>query len=142
MIEQLSRGALRAACFVVILLIAGCGGGEPGPQDGSETHFLVRCGGGCAAGLECLCGVCTKACSDAASCSPLAAGASCVGSAPRGAEQRCEGDPAPAFWYQWCWSDADCTVVPARACQSGFCRAKADEPSPPTGEPVCPVALP
>src|ERR1041384_4118742 len=38
------------------------------PQTGSETHFLTRCDQSCEQGFDCVCGVCTKACTETASC--------------------------------------------------------------------------
>ncbi|HWA78551.1 MAG TPA: hypothetical protein VG937_39720 [Polyangiaceae bacterium] len=135
MIEALCRRIAIAITLATGLFLCACGGGEPTPQEGSETHFLVRCGGACPAGLECLCGVCTQPCSEAATCSALEAGASCVQSAARIAEQRCEEDTAPAFCDRSCLSDLDCQAVdPTRTCQSGFCRPA---PSSPPGARVC-----
>src|SRR5215467_14542586 len=38
----------------------------------SESHFLAYCSpGSCTGGLECVCGVCTKPCTDDGACSAL-----------------------------------------------------------------------
>lgn len=138
MIEALCRGVARAIALLAFGCLTGaCSGGDasPPPQDGSETHFLVRCGGSCPAGLECLCGVCTQACSASSACSALQSGATCVASAARIAEQRCDEQTAPAFCDLSCLSDDDCQANdPTRTCQSGFCRPA---PSAPPGQRVC-----
>src|SRR5688572_26610596 len=63
--------------LLLFLGAAGCDGESTGGGD-SETHFLGSCdGSGCAEGLECICGVCTRACDDNAGCSDLASDAEC-----------------------------------------------------------------
>lgn len=129
MIELTCRRALRCVALAFSALLFACGGGEPAPQDGSETHFLVVCGGGCPAGLECQCGVCSRPCTEASTCSPLESGASCVASGPRIAEQRCADETASSICDLPCLVDVDCSAVDeTRACQAGFCRPKTGGP--------------
>jgi len=58
-------------------------------QEGSETHFLTSCDATCADGMQCICGVCTQACTRQSDCASLSGAASCAPLGPRVAEQRC-----------------------------------------------------
>ena len=114
----------RASGLFAILLCFGCRGGNGDPQTDSETHFLARCETGCGAGLTCLCGVCTRACSSSDECSSLATGAACVAIASRSAEAVCADAPSPAFCDLPCSGTASCAgLSPPNRCQSGYCRA-------------------
>jgi polyhydroxybutyrate depolymerase len=105
------------------LLACACNGGS---QTSSETHFLVACGDGCADGLACLCGVCTRACSSSDECSALASGAECVAVADRPAEATCPGG-TPAFCDLPCSGDASCASLSSQyRCQNGYCRLPSD----------------
>jgi hypothetical protein len=84
-------------------------------ENSSETHFLARCEGGCGAGLDCICGVCTQACTEARSCVQLSSQASCVEPEGEscGAERTCDLE---------CERDADCAALGDRTCAAGRCR--------------------
>jgi hypothetical protein len=72
---------------------------SPSPSVSGESHFLSPCvaSADCAAGLECLCGLCTVACVDDASCEPVESGAVCaVASACGAAGRTCARAPARA----------------------------------------------
>ena len=71
-------GVLIAVSVLGLSALGGCGKASSPPALGGETHWLEHCDGGfdCGPGLECLCGVCTTACTDDASCS--ADGAVCA----------------------------------------------------------------
>jgi len=66
---------------LALALAGGCGQAVSTPSLGGETHWLVKCGGDvaspCGPELECICGVCTRVCSDAADCAGVASGATC-----------------------------------------------------------------
>jgi len=68
-----------ASSLGLVVALGGCGKVSSEPSLGGETHWLRNCvdGAACGAGLECLCGVCTTACTDDASCDRVGAGASC-----------------------------------------------------------------
>ena len=84
-----------AGALSVVLLAPACGSDQVA-QDGSQTHFLSACETGCAGGLACLCGVCTRVCSATAECTPLAPGAECV-AGPREPAAACPGAASAAF---------------------------------------------
>jgi len=69
---------------LALALAGGCGQASSSPALGGETHWLQQCGGAgdsaydCGAGLECVCGVCTAACTEDASCAALGPSAACA----------------------------------------------------------------
>lgn len=73
----------RLQVGLLLSLLTACSADAPPPGSPSvsgESHFLSHCAATaeCAAGLECLCGVCTAICDDDAPCEALAAGAICA----------------------------------------------------------------
>ena len=71
---------LGAQILACVALMGACGGtaSSPTTQVGSESHFLAHCGV-CADGLDCIGGICTRACLTSASgCSDLDSAASCT----------------------------------------------------------------
>jgi hypothetical protein len=100
------------------LVVAACGG-TTGAANGGESHFLRECDGGCGAGLECISGVCTRACVlGKDSCTDLGANAECTDqSIEPGAVVICDVG---------CSRDRDCSSLGAGyECQAGFCRGAA-----------------
>jgi hypothetical protein len=92
-------------------------------QEGSETHFLTSCDATCADGMQCICGVCTKACTRQTDCATLSGVASCAALGPRVAEQRCGEAELGAMCDAVCLSDLDCSTLAAnRICDYGYCR--------------------
>lgn len=65
-----------------LALGGGCGEATTSEQLGGETHWLKSCGGSgadqCGPSLECVCGVCTSACADDASCAGVSSEARCA----------------------------------------------------------------
>jgi hypothetical protein len=113
-----------------LALVCGCRSGEPGPSTGSETHFLSWCSNdeSCGEGLACLCGVCSAACSDSASCVSLGSAVECVAVASRPADQSCPDAPVEAWCEAGCSLDTDCAPLGgAHRCDRGFCRQLAPE---------------
>jgi len=99
------RTGFRHACLA--LLLASCGETTT-PDNGSETHFLLRCFDSCEQGFECLSGVCTRACEADVDCSDLDDAAVCA-EAGAGCRVLCE-------------SDQDCTAEHEDwLCDSGQC---------------------
>lgn len=82
---------------------------------GSETHFLIECSESCAAGLDCIGGVCTSPCTSDESCAIWSAAAVC------------SADPAalqPGTCDVQCSVAADCAPLGAGyRCQAGSCRS-------------------
>lgn len=121
----MTRLSVRLRHWVILAMwcwVPACQGqGEP--SAGSESHFLSECSASCGSGFTCLCGVCTKQCSDDATCTPLLASAECVAVADRPAASACPSSEAPAFCDVRCSSDGDCTGLGGGfSCQGGFCR--------------------
>jgi polyhydroxybutyrate depolymerase len=113
-----------ASTICAVLVAPACRGTDP--QTGSETNFLSHCDAGCADGLSCICGVCTRPCSVTGECSSLAPGAECVAVGARVSEAVCPGVASNAFCDVACGGDADCAVLGSVfRCQSGYCRAVA-----------------
>ncbi len=110
--------ALASALGLPVAVAAGCGGvaSQP-PTVGGESHFLQYCDDDCAAGLDCIAGVCTKGClvSDMSSCSAFAGAVCTAASVEPGAVAVCDVD---------CAVDADCSGLgSAHRCEGGFCRS-------------------
>lgn len=107
-------------------LIASCGEPSSSPTVGSETHFLMDCEASCDAGMQCICGVCSKPCVEQDDCSPLSSLASCSPLAPRVAQGRCEAAPLGAMCDVGCLTDDDCSELSSDSrCVAGFCRESA-----------------
>jgi hypothetical protein len=125
--RRISSGLRRMLAGLVLggLLAAGCGGQTRDVTElGGESHFLRSCAGGCGDGLECLSGLCSRACdAPGTGCSDLVAAAECV-AAGDGEALRCD---------LLCSVDDDCAPLaalsaasaPAHRCQSGSCRVPA-----------------
>jgi len=107
-----------ASAAIPFSMFGACSEGSPA-QSSSVTHFLDHCVTTCGGGFECVCGACTRACSEANACTKLFPGATCVETeascAVNGPEKACA---VP------CASDGDCNnLVGARHCTEGHCRA-------------------
>jgi hypothetical protein len=115
--DQKNRFAVSCSLpslLLVALLGIGC---KSGPTEGtdSETHFLKSCDGSCSAGLECLCGVCTRSCAKSSSCSSLRSEASC--------EDSCSAEPDSKICDVTCKGDKDCSNLGGSfRCSDGRCR--------------------
>lgn len=122
-------GASGLWTFALAVLAGACGGTTANtPSLGSESHFLARCEGSCAAGLDCIGGICTRACLTASSsCTDLSPGASCT-------DQSVEPG-AVAVCDVGCSALGDCAQLgDGYSCVDSFCRT-GDEPAGSTGMP-------
>lgn len=120
--------ALTTGILVVamgaLLLPAGCG--TTRPRTGSETNFLTSCDATCDDGLSCVCGVCTRVCSQNDECTSLASGAECTADFVGAANEECSVGEVE-FCDELCSGDADCAELgESFECQNGTCRM-ADE---------------
>ncbi len=100
------------------LLAGACGGTTANsPGLGSESHFLARCEGSCPGGLDCIGGICTRACLTASSsCEDLGSGARCT-------DQSVEPGEV-AVCDVGCSTSADCSALGTDyTCEDAFCRA-------------------
>lgn len=120
---DLQRAVRRLGVCIAVFVTVCCASGETEPEEGSETHFLMRCAGDCGPNFVCLCGICTQGCAQAGSCAELGSQASCVPLAPRVAEQRCASATEASYCDAGCLVDADCSTIGEGAhCDRGFCR--------------------
>lgn len=109
-------GAVCALVGVALLLASSCvGRADDLGATGSETHFLIECTESCAAGLECLGGVCTSACASDASCATWSEAAVCSAGPADTELGTCDVQ---------CDVAADCAPLGSGyRCQQGFCRS-------------------
>jgi hypothetical protein len=89
-----------------------------------ETHFMAVCDEECGAGLECICGVCTRPCERDRECASLYADATCRG--PGTAAGTCRSAGVAETCSVACENDADCNGLGGDAvCLHGECRKNA-----------------
>ena len=118
-----SKQPLRAlaAAFVLAGAVA-CGAASVDTPSGSETHFLARCSADCGGGLECVEGVCTRACVQDAECASLSTAAACAPGASGGKSCRVACDANDVCGAQntaWSCASASCVASPASLSASG-----------------------
>ena len=119
-------GSCRIALGTLLgaLLVGACGGTVgKAPSIGSESHFLAFCAQDCGPGLDCIGGICTRAClTDQSSCADLAANAACTNqSVEPGRVAVCDLS---------CADGNSCAALGADyACDSGYCRQLATNSS-------------
>lgn len=109
-------------CLLFGMLLFGCS--PNAREDGdSQTNWLDACrdDSSCDSGTKCLCGVCTRACSETNACSGAVQAGSCVGSTEAGAIAQCGGTlpPAPGLCLPRCNADGACAK--GQACVAGVC---------------------
>lgn len=133
MIEALVRARRALWPLSLVALVALSCGETSSPRVGSETHFLSSCDEvGCGAGMQCICGVCSKPCVQSVDCDGLRGEPSCTPLAPRVSAGRCEDAPLGAMCDAACLVDDDCRALGEESrCTSGFCRERG-----PTSEPA------
>ena len=116
---------MAARCCVALAisaLLSGAACGSLGTRTGSETNFLTSCDAACDDGLSCICGVCTRVCSDNDECSELVAGASCATDLEDSPDLAC-AERERAVCDRFCDDDGDCDSLGSTfQCQEGFCR--------------------
>jgi len=121
--EPSLRGLRYLWLLLLVLLAASCSSFSASPQAGSETHFLMSCEASCDAGLQCICGACSRRCVQPSDCAPLSEAASCTPLGPRVAEGRCDDTPIGAMCDAACVTDQDCSSIAGNSrCESGYCR--------------------
>jgi hypothetical protein len=115
---------IASALCLAALLAPACKDDSSRPQTGSETHFLTRCDESCGEGFDCVCGVCTKACTETSSCEEYSAAAECGPVPDR--DSLCPYSVVAMMCDVTCRSDADCTSLGSdHHCEDGECRAPA-----------------
>jgi hypothetical protein len=117
------RGLWLIGLAVVIAM--SCGGGIA--TTGSETHFLEPCGSNDCGDLSCVCGVCTKPCSQVSDCSPLHGGARCIESADLPNADTCSQlSPVEQLCDVPCTTDTECASLGSSfRCETRVCRSVA-----------------
>lgn len=124
MVVTMSTDSTRWAVLLAGLLSLSCKDDAARPQTGSETHFLTRCDQSCGEGFDCVCGVCTKPCSETASCEKYAAAAECGPVPDR--DTLCPSSLVAMMCDVTCSDDADCASLgPEHHCEDGACRSPA-----------------
>lgn len=119
--SELSTMTKLSFLFVCTAALLACSDGAK-PKVETETHFLRLCEDSCGAGLSCICGVCTEACTETSACARLNAGATC---APT--PDACHSAVASACDMA-CDQDAECRALGADfGCAEGYCRAASIE---------------
>jgi hypothetical protein len=101
-------------------------GAKHHPEAGNgETHFLFlkscTSDAQCGTALACMCGACTRSCTDDGSCGALSDGASC--DPLTSAAASCGAKQSERVCSQPCEDDGDCSGTGARECSAGYCRA-------------------
>ncbi len=122
--EWLGQARSFALGVLVMGAVFGCNSHHDGKNGGtSETHFLRSCTSTCEDGYSCLCGVCTLACENDATCRADAhATATCGG--PSAGRNECGGTAKVCDVR--CSSDGDCRYLGSDfECEAGRCRAPA-----------------
>jgi beta-glucanase (GH16 family) len=84
-------------CMLLAPLALGCGGRQTTETGGGETNWLRACttAADCHAS-DCVCGSCTRACSDSASCSEGPPGTTCAVAGSSALAAMCGASPLPA----------------------------------------------
>lgn len=127
-----ARAITAAGVSALMAVAAGaCGGAASLPSIGSESHFLAHCEATCTDGLDCIGGICTRACLTAgADCTDLDPAATCTNqSVEPGVVAVCD---VP------CAGSADCGSLGSEfTCAAAFCRDSSA--APPDAEPSLPL---
>jgi hypothetical protein len=131
---SVTRQPLRSWSGAILLLLLTFGAGQAcraravAGAESSQTHFLRSCSTACEAGLDGVCGVCTRPCELDVECRELAAGATCSPGAAA-----CAGGALSCTVE--CNADADCRHIAGdMACVSGRCLAPALPATLPQGQ--------
>jgi len=121
------RNGLAAFVFgVALCTFVNCATTQPTERTGGETHFLKACdnNASCGDATACMCGICTRPCTDNNACQSLAASAQCVSGAGRPEAAVCQDSPLSSFCDAPCSTDESCRALSsALHCESGFCRS-------------------
>lgn len=125
-----TKAALRRVHWLagVVLCVSSCTTTES--PTGGETHFLTTCTGSesCGEDLTCLCGVCTRSCTDDEQCGGLSASACLTPVDP----SACTDGPV-TYCDAACAGDADCRHLSAsHRCILNVCRSGPVGPECPT----------
>jgi len=121
------RMVLRFAIALGVTLCAfiNCVSEPKESSTGGETHFLMACNpnDSCGSTLACVCGICTRPCSDSSVCQSLSKSATCVADADRPTADSCSDAPSTSVCDVPCTTDESCrTLSTSLRCSRGFCR--------------------
>ena len=92
--KRCAIGSAVCGVMLVGMLVAGCGTTSTSSIEG-ETHWLSRCSDSqpCKTSLQCVCGVCTRTCSEPSQCVGLPAQAVCAAPASTAFSDECSEPP-------------------------------------------------
>jgi polyhydroxybutyrate depolymerase len=123
-LRRLARFSWRLFSAVCVVVTVPCCKSDPQePQTGSETNFLGHCDSTCSAGLTCLCGVCTRACTGDSECAPLGASVQCVSVVSQPDSGTAGSCQQGATCDKACIRASDCADLgTGYQCETGFCR--------------------
>jgi hypothetical protein len=121
----------KRLCFALVLgavlcALSNCATEPKESSTGGETHFLTACdkNESCGNALACLCGICTRSCTDNTGCQSLAVSAECVSAADRPVANSCPDSPSSDFCDVPCTTDEPCLLLSnSLRCDRGFCRS-------------------
>lgn len=114
------RKGVMGSLVAWLWLAGGCGATQGSTE--SETHFLASCQDECGAGLECICGICTKPCNSVDPCRALADAASCE----TNSAGACADEPVSVCDVT-CANDAECDGLGSGyTCDAGACRVRSE----------------
>ncbi len=116
---------LALALGAALCILSNCATEPKESSTGGETHFLTACdtSESCGNALACMCGICTRACTDNGACQSLAASAQCVSVADRLAPDSCPDCPSSNFCDVPCITDESCRALSSSLrCERGYCR--------------------
>jgi hypothetical protein len=123
-VRQLGFMVAVLACFAGLA----CTESKPGPQANGQTHWLSRCtSDDDCGGLECVCGVCTRTCTETTDCSqntdklrvPVGSELSCRQQAAASVVHLCGDVPVAPLCLQMCSAQTPCPD--GQRCLAGDC---------------------
>lgn len=104
---------------LIFLLVNACGLTTEKSSNGTNTNWLKACAddSDCSDDNQCICSVCTQACSEQSQCTDLDEQASCQ-SVEKGV---CGYDTSSSACFRECVSDDDCDFLEQGRCKQGRC---------------------
>ena len=112
--------ALGWASALVLAVAAACGDDKASPKTGSNSNWLIACvdESDCSSSGACLCGACSRECSDDLDCNTLA-GARCSGVDEAARRSQCGGEGEPVGLCLPACEPGSC--ADGQSCVAGAC---------------------
>ena len=130
-----ARRALTLGALMMTLGAWGAACTDAEPSTDSQTHWLRACDsdaqcGDAALGLSCICGTCSKSCSDDAACAGTPEASSCFSSNTSTSMVQCGGlERAKNLCLPACDAETPGTCGQGQACVQGACMTLASLPT-------------